>query len=373
MPRDLYEVLDVPRNATEDEIKRAFRKLALKYHPDRNSGNKEAEEKFKEINQAYEVLADQKKRQIYDQYGFAGLAGGAGGGPGGEDVFRDFGGFGDFGDVFEDVLEGFFGGGGRRRAGRARKGADLRYNLTITLEQAFTGAEMPVKINKRETCSKCQGARAKAGTAPKVCANCRGTGKTQMVHGFFALSQTCSRCHGEGQVVEHPCPNCRGSGRMEKEVEVRLRIPAGIPSGTTLRVTGAGDAAERGSLAGDLYVAVMVKDDPRFERQGDDLVHEIKLSFPKVSLGCEIEVPSLNGERAKVKIPPGTPNGTLLRIRERGLPRFQGRGRGDLFVRVAITIPKHLTEAQRDLLEKLEQSFEEETGEGFFKRVFGRE
>ncbi len=375
MPRDLYEVLGVPRNATGDEIKRAFRKLALKYHPDRNSGNKEAEESFKEINQAYEVLADSPKRQLYDQYGFAGLgAGGPGGGfgAGGSGGFEGFGGA-EFGDVFEDILQGFFSGAqGGRRGQRVRKGSDLKYDLSVTLEQAYSGAEVPIKIYKQEVCPSCRGTKAKQGTGLKTCATCRGAGKVQIVQGFFALSQACPRCGGEGRIIESPCAVCRGAGRQEKEIEVRLRIPAGVSTGTTLRITGAGDAGERGAAPGDLYVHVTVKDDPRFERKEDDLIYDARLSYPKVSLGCEIEVPTLNSDKYRLKVPPGTANGTLLRVREKGMPRMQGRGYGDLFVRIAVDIPKHLDEHQRKLLEDLEKSFSDQENEGFLKRVFRR-
>ncbi|MBI4668021.1 MAG: molecular chaperone DnaJ [Elusimicrobia bacterium] len=376
MPRDIYEVLGVPRNATDDEIKGAYRKLALKYHPDRNPGDKQSEEKFKEINQAYEVLADSQKRQLYDQYGFAGLGAASGaGGPGGAEAFRGFqGGFGDFGfgDVFEDVLEGFFGQGRGRAGMRARKGASLRHDLTITLEQAYHGIEMPLKIAKREICADCRGTRAKPGTSPKTCPQCRGSGKVQMVQGFFSLSQACPRCHGEGQIIVSPCPACRGAGRTERAAEMRVRIPAGIPSGTTLRIGGAGDIGERGGTPGDLYIHVVVKEDPRFERNDDDLIHEVRLSYPKVVLGCEIDIPTLNAQKCTVKVPPGTQNGTLLRIKERGMPRFQGRGYGDLFARVTLEIPKYVTGGQKELLEKLEKSFLEGEGEGFFKKVFKR-
>ncbi|MBI2070823.1 MAG: molecular chaperone DnaJ [Elusimicrobia bacterium] len=368
MPRDPYEVLDVPRNATEEELKRAFRKLALKYHPDRNPGSQEAENSFKEINAAYEILSDARKRQLYDQYGFAGVESGAAGGPGGAQGFGGAGDFG-FGDIFEDVVEGLFGGA--RRSRRVHKGADLKYELNVTLEESYRGTEMPLKVKKREACPKCHGTRAKPGTTPKTCPTCHGSGKIQMVHGFFALSQACNRCHGEGHIVESLCNFCGGAGRVEKAVEVRLRIAPGIATGTTLRISGAGDAGERGATPGDLYVHVVVKDDPRFERNGDDLVHDVRLTFPKVALGCEIEVPTLNGEKTRVKVPAGTQNATMLRIRERGMPRFQGRGHGDLFVRVSVNVPKDLSGHQKELLEHLEKSFEEDN-EGFFKKVFKR-
>ena len=371
MPRDCYEVLGVPRNATEEEIKKAFRRLALKFHPDRNPGNKEAEENFKEINGAYEILMDHNKRQAYDQFGFAGVGSGGAGGANAEEIFRGFEGFqgAGFGDVFEDVLEGFFGGGSARRSARGRRGADLRHDIGITLEEAYEGTEFPLKVNKQETCSKCHGSRVKPGTEAKTCSTCKGAGKIQMMQGFFALSQTCGRCHGEGRVVEHPCPHCRGMGKTEAVSEVKLRIVPGIATGTTLRMTGAGDAGQMGGPPGDLYIHVTVKNDPRFERKGDDLVHEVRLSYPKVSLGCEIATPTLNGEKAKVKVPPGTQNGTLLRIREKGMPRFQGRGHGDLFVRVLVDIPKELSSQQKVLLEELDKSFEEGNS-GFFKNVF---
>lgn len=374
MPRDYYEVLGVPRNATDDEVKRAFRRLAIKYHPDKNPGNKEAEENFKEINEAYEVLSDAKKRSLYDQFGFAGVgaAQAQGAGASAEEIFRGFEGLKDFGfgGVFEDVFEGFFGGTAKRGS-RGRRGADLRYDLAITLEEAYRGTEVPLRINRQEICSKCQGSRVKPGTQPKTCPTCRGAGKIQITQGFFALSQTCSRCHGEGRVIESPCPSCRGAGKVEKSSEVRLRIVPGIATGTTLRIAGSGDAGTMGASPGDLYVYVSVKDDPRFERKDDDLVHDVRLSYPKVVLGCEIVVPTLNAEKAKLQVPAGTQNGTLLRLREKGMPRFQGKGFGDLFVRVNVAIPKDLTGQQKTLLEDLDKAFDQEGAqESFFKKVF---
>lgn len=370
MPRDYYEVLSIPRNATDDEIKRAFRKLAIQYHPDKNAGNKEAEEKFKEVNEAYSVLSDAKKRQLYDQYGFAGVTPGVGGAGGGFEGFQGFEGMGDFGGVFEDILEGFFGASGARRRGqRAKKGADLRYDLAVTLEEAYHGREMPLKLRHHEICATCHGSRIKPGSTPKTCPLCRGTGKTQIMQGFFALTQTCGRCRGEGALIDKPCTDCHGLGKSDKVLEIKLRIAPGIETGTVLRIAGAGDVGERGGPPGDLYVHVSVKEDPRFERKGDDLVYAQKLSFPQAALGCEIEVPTLNSQKTTVRVPAGTQQGTMLRVREYGMPRFRGRGHGDLFVKVLIDVPRDLSAAQRKLLEDLELSFKE-SEEGFFKRVF---
>lgn len=362
--RDPYELLGVQKNATEDEIKRAFRKVALKYHPDRNPGNKEAEEKFKEANQAYEILSDSKKRQLYDQYGEAGINAGAAGGGGFQGGFEGAG----FGNVFEDILEGFFGAQGGRRS-RARKGADLRYDLSVTLEEAYHGTEFPIKIQKQQTCPSCRGSRSKPGTEAKVCSNCHGTGQVQIMQGFFAMSQACSRCHGEGRVISSPCPTCRGAGKVMGTSEFKVRIPAGIPDETTLRISGGGDAGERSGPAGDLYVRVHVKEDPRFERKDDDLIHDVKMRFSRLALGAEVDVKALDGHALKVKIPGGTQHGSLLRVAGKGMPRFQGRGYGDLFIRVSVDIPKDLSSHQKELLEKLEESFEED-GKSFFKKVF---
>ncbi|MFC1522281.1 molecular chaperone DnaJ [Elusimicrobiota bacterium] len=376
MPRDYYDTLGVPRNATEGEVKQGFRKLAIKFHPDRNPGNKEAEEKFKELNEAYEVLSDKRKRAQYDQFGVAGVGNqGRGGGPG----FQGFEGFEGAGDIFEDIFEGFFGGARGRAGVRARKGSDLRYELVVTLIEAYNGVEVPLKIKKQEVCSKCNGTRTKPGTQPKTCPVCKGTGKTQILQGFFTLSQACAKCRGEGRVVDNPCSSCKGSGRKEQLADIKVRILPGIVSGTMLRITGSGDAGDRGGPPGDLYIHVMVKKDPRFERDGDDLAHEVRLSYPRVSLGCEIEVPILPSGKAKVRVPSGTQHGTLLRVREHGMPRFKGRGFGDLFVRVMVDIPKYVTQKQRKLLEALSDSYEgkeKEEGdpgdEGFFKKVFGK-
>lgn len=380
MPGDYYQILGVPRNATEAEIKAAYRKLALKHHPDRNPGDKAAEEKFKEANTAYEALSDPKKRQMYDQFGAAGVEGAsAPGGPG-------FGGFrGDFGDVFGDIFENFFGELGGRRGARPRRGADLRQDVSVTLEDAAEGTQIPLEFEKVQECGDCHGSGAKPGTGLKRCAQCRGSGRVQFSQGFFSLSQTCSACGGAGQAVETPCRDCRGAGRIRKSTRLTVRIPAGVHEGTTLRISGAGEAGGRGSPPGDLYVQVRVQPHPKFERDGDDLLYRTRLSFPQAALGAEISVPTLNGSKAKIKIPGGVQNGAVFRIRDKGMPRLTARGHGDLLVEVRIEVPKSLTPRQRELLKEFDSTLDhheepeppqekpggKDPDSGFFKKIFG--
>jgi molecular chaperone DnaJ len=390
MAEDFYKLLGVARNATEGEIKAAYRKLALKYHPDRNPGNKEAEEKFKEINQAYEVLSDAKKRQMYDQFGQAGVGGGAGGGQGpfgfggfgqGQGGFQGFEGAGDiFGDIFENLFQGGGGGmgGGGGRRGRER-GDDLRVAVEVTLEQAArSDTKIPIRFARNESCPTCKGTGAKPGTGVKTCSACRGHGRVQFSQGFFSMSQTCPQCNGQGTVVEKPCPDCRGAGRVRHEAKLTIHIPAGVQTGTVLRISGEGEAGRGGP--GDLYVEVRVKEHPHFERHGDDLTYVKTLDLPEAALGTTIEVPTVDGEKTHVKVPAGVQPGTSLRVRDKGMPRLQGRGRGDLMVRINVEVPRHLTARQKELLEEFHKTLREEgsssekgePGEGgVFKKIFG--
>lgn len=377
MAEDFYGLLGVARNATPAEIKSAYRKLAMKYHPDRNPGNKEAEAKFRGINSAYEALSDDKKRKLYDQYGEAGVSGAAGGGG-----FRGApGGFGegvDVNDVFGDLFEGLFGGGGgggRRQA----HGADLKFETTVTLEQAFSGATAPLHFERVEGCGTCRGSGARPGTQPKRCNQCRGSGRVQFSQGFFSMAQACPQCGGDGQVVDEPCKSCRGQGRVRKPAEMKVKIPAGIYDGATLRISGEGEAAPRGGRPGDLYVRIRVKEDPRFTREEDDLHAEAAVDAATAALGGTVTVPSIDGAPAVIKISAGVRSGATLRLREHGMPKLHGKGRGDLLVKVRIEVPGELTARQRELFEELRKTLHPEgpgaadKDSGIFGKIFGKD
>ncbi|HSB79579.1 MAG TPA: molecular chaperone DnaJ [Candidatus Methylomirabilis sp.] len=360
--RDYYEVLGVSRDAGPDEIKKAFRKLAQQHHPDKNAGNESAEERFKEIGEAYEVLGNPEKRQAYDRFGVAGPGRG----------FEGFGGFDPgFGSIFDDIFEGFFGGRSGRSSRGAHRGADLRYNLEIRFEEAALGVEKPIVVPRLETCPACQGSGAKAGSQPIVCKACRGTGQVRFSQGFLTVSQTCGQCRGEGRVIEHPCQTCRGLGQAKAERTLTVKIPAGVETGTRLKLSGEGEAGVRGGPPGDLYVVLMVQEHPIFTRQGDDLYCEIPIKFTQAALGTQIEIPAISG-RTSLKIPPGAQTGTEIRIKGRGLPNVRGYGRGDLVARIFVEVPTHLTAKQRDLLEqyaRLENGAGSPLVEGFWEKV----
>lgn len=344
---DYYEVLGVSRNASDQEIKSAYRKLAVKYHPDKNPGNKEAEEKFKEAAEAYSVLSDPQKRAQYDRFGANGLGGSASG--------FDPSIFSEFGDIFGDFF-GFgdlFGGaaGSRRRSG-AQRGTDLRYDLEVNFFDAAFGLKTKIKIPRLETCEACSGSGAAAGSGPSTCPTCQGHGQVRYQQGFFSISRACHHCQGSGRIIKNPCKECRGEGRVRKEKTLEIRIPAGVDNGSRLRVSGEGEAGALGGPAGDLYVVLFVKEHEFFERQENNLYCTIPISFPQAALGCEITVPTLDGEE-KLKIPEGTQSGSLFRIKGKGIPSLNGRGRGDLFVSVALMTPTKLTREQRKLLEHL--------------------
>jgi len=344
-PRDYYEVLGVPRNASEQEIKSAYRRLALKNHPDRNAGDKQAEERFKEAAEAYGVLGDADKRRRYDTYGHAGVSGSAGAGfdP---TIFADFG----------DILGDFFGFGGdpfgARRRG-PRRGQDLRYNLEISFEEAAFGTETQLRIPRAETCSACSGSGAAPGTRPTSCPTCRGTGQVTFQQGFFSVARSCSHCRGSGRIVADPCKTCRGDGQVPSERNLQLKIPAGVDTGSQLRVSGEGEPGAQGAPAGDLYVVLRVSEHAFFKRDGTSLFCEMPVSVPQATLGATLEVPTLDGGSAKVHLPEGTQSGTVLRVRGQGVPQLGSRGRGDLHVLVRVVVPKHLTSEQRKLFEQL--------------------
>jgi len=371
--RDYYEVLGLQRSATAEEIKKAYRRLAKQHHPDFNKDDKEAEKRFKEIKEAYDVLSDPQKRQQYDQFGhqsdFNGGAGGFGGFGG-----QGFGGFG-FGGI-DDIFEQFFGGmGGRRRPPGPEQGNHLRYDLEITLEEAFKGKSKVITIPRTETCSECNGTRAKAGTRPETCSACGGSGQQQQTRstpfGRFVSMHPCVACRGEGKVIKDPCPSCSGQGRVVKEKKIDVKIPAGIEDGAKLRIAGEGEAGLRGGPPGDLYVVVRVKPHKIFRRQGPDLMKEVPISISQAALGVEMEVETLDGN-AKLRVPEGTQHGTTFRLKGHGMPYLRGSGRGDLRVTVKINVPKRLNPRQKELLAELARVSGEEAGldhKGIIDRV----
>lgn len=344
--RDYYEVLGVDKSAGEREIKKAYKKLAMKYHPDRTQGDKALEEKFKEIQEAYEVLTDTQKRAAYDQYGHAGVdpnRGGAG-----------FGGGADFGDIFGDVFGDIFGGG-RGRQSRARQGADLRYNLEMTLEEAVRGKEVEIRVPTLVACEPCNGSGAKKGSSPKTCPTCHGNGQVQMRQGFFAVQQTCPTCSGRGKIISDPCNECHGQGRTEKTKTLSVKIPAGVDTGDRIRLSGEGEAGESGAPAGDLYVQVHVRDHDIFTRDGNNLYCEVPLSFTTAALGGELQVPTLDG-KVKLKISPETQTGRMFRLRGKGVKSVRSGAIGDLLCKVVVETPVNLSSKQKDLLRELEES-----------------
>ena len=348
--RDYYEVLGVPRNTSEQDLKSAYRKLALQYHPDRNPDNKEdSEEKFKEITEAYGVLADAQKRALYDRYGHAGVNGGGGFAP--DFSSSIFSGFEDiFGDLFGDVFSH-----GRSRRGRAARGTDLRYDLEISFEEAAAGLETKIKIPRWETCVACHGTGARKGSSPVNCPTCGGRGQIRHQQGFFTVSRTCPHCQGMGQVIRDACEACRGEGRVRAEKVLEIKIPPGVDDGNRLRVTGEGEAGLNGGPSGDLYVMLKVREHPFFERQGNDLYCTIPVSIAQATLGCEVKVPTLRGPE-RLRIPEGTQPGSVFRLRARGLPSVDGHGEGDLYVSIQVVIPSNLSRDQRRIMETLAAS-----------------
>jgi len=368
--RDFYEVLGVSRTATVDEIKASYRKSALQWHPDRNPENKhEAEINFRECTEAYSVLSDQEKRQIYDTYGHAGLSSTGGGMDFNGTIFQDFHDiFGDF-FGFEDIL----GGGKRRGRTRAQRGADLRYDMTLTFEEASSGVSTKIKLPKQELCSSCHGTGAKAGTGASSCQTCGGRGQLAYQQGFFTITRTCPACQGAGQIIKERCPDCHAQGRIERDKTIDLRIPAGVDTGTRLRVPGEGQAGANGGPSGDLYVVLDVKEHPFFERRGADLYCTIPVSIAQASLGADLPVPGLNAEE-RLKIPEGTQSGAVFRIKGHGLPDPRGGGKGDLYYHVRVLTPSKLTREQRKIMEQLGATLKVENkpaerGSSFFDKV----
>lgn len=342
---DYYSILGVDRNASQEDIKKAYRKMALKYHPDRNPGDKTAEERFKKAAEAYEILGDPEKRRRYDTYGREGIKGFETHFTSFEDIFEHFSDIFGGGSIFEE----FFGTRTRTRAA-PRRGASLRVDIDIDLREVATGAEKTIALNRRERCDTCGGSGLRPGTSPRTCSYCGGRGEVQQTQGFFVLRTTCTRCGGQGRVIESPCQVCRGSGRVVRRHHIKVQIPPGVEDGVRLRLAGQGEAGENGAPSGDLYCDIRVRPHPIFKRQGSDIICEIPLSFTQAALGCEVDVPTLRGTVTKVRIPSGTQHGDIITIRGEGLPSMHGWGKGNLLVQVAVEIPVKLTERQEELL-----------------------
>ena len=369
--RDFYEVLGVSRDASERDIKKAYKRLAMKFHPDRNQGDESAAEKFKEVKVAYEILTDSQKKAAYDQYGHAAFEQGGMGGGGGFG-----GGHGDFGDIFGDVFGDIFGGG-RRGGGqqRAQRGSDLRYNMELTLEEAVRGVSKEIEVPTLVECDTCDGSGAKKGSSAQTCGTCHGHGQVQMRQGFFAVQQTCPTCNGKGKIIKDPCNSCHGQGRKQKTKTLNVKIPAGVDTGDRIRLSGEGEAGEQGAPAGDLYVQVHVKEHNIFERDGNNLYCEVPVSFSMAALGGEVEVPTLDG-RVNLKVPEETQTGRMFRMRGKGVKGVRGGGVGDLIVKLVVETPVKLSSRQKELLREFEETCGGEAAskhkpksEGFFSGV----
>ena len=369
--RDYYEVLEVTREVTESELKLAFRKQAMKHHPDRNPGSKEAEARFKEVNEAYEALKDPQKRAAYDRFGHAafeqgGMGGTGAGGFGG-------GGFGSFSDIFNDIFEDLAGRGRRGGGGGGReRGADLRYNMEIELEDAFKGKTATIKIPTSITCEACSGSGAKPGSKPKTCSTCAGHGRVRATQGFFSIERTCPSCQGRGEVIDDPCPSCSGAGRSTRERTLSVNIPAGVEDGTRIRLANEGEAGARGGPPGDLYIFLSIQPHEFFQRDGADLHCRVPISMVTAAIGGEFQVPTVDGGKARVAVPEGTQTGRQVRLRGKGMPVLRSRDHGDMYVQLFVETPKNLTRRQRELLAEFDEQSSKETqpeSAGFFAKV----
>ncbi|UWQ14411.1 molecular chaperone DnaJ [Aliiroseovarius sp. M344] len=368
--RDYYEVLGASKGASAEELKKAYRKKAKELHPDRNSDNPNAEAQFKEANEAYEVLKDADKKAAYDRFGHAAFEGGMGGRPGGGHP----GGNGDFASAFSDVFDDLFGdfmGGGRGGGVRAQRGSDLRYNLRVTLEEAFSGLQKTINVPTSVSCDECSGTGAEAGAEPTVCPTCSGMGKVRAQQGFFTVERTCPTCQGTGQMIQNPCKNCGGAGRKHKERSLSVNIPAGVETGTRIRLSGEGEAGLRGGPTGDLYIFIDVAEHPIFDREGVHLHCRVPVSVASAALGGDIEVPTIDGGRSRVKIPAGSQSGRQMRLRSKGMPGLRGGPRGDMYIELAVETPVNLTSKQKELLQEFEKLSEENNPESssFFSKV----
>ena len=366
--RDYYEVLGVSKGASEDEIKKAYKKLARKYHPDMNPGDKEAEEKFKEVNEANEVLSDPEKKARYDQFGFAGVDPSYGaGGPGGAGGFGGGFDFGDLGDIFGSFFGGGFGGGQRRNPNAPQRGESIRASVSVTFKEAAFGCEKDVTVERSEQCSTCKGSGCQPGTTPEICPDCRGSGQVQVQQrtpmGVFATSRPCQRCRGTGRIIHQPCTDCGGQGRTRKRKTIQVNIPAGIDHGQTISLRGQGNAGKNGGSAGDLLITVMVQPDETFRREGVDVFTEEPITFAQAVLGATLEIPTIDG-KVKYDLPEGTQTGTVFRLRGKGVPVLNGRGRGDQYVTVTVETPRNLTKEQKEALKK----FSELLGESNYEK-----
>lgn len=374
--RDYYDVLGAKKGASAEELKKAYRQKAKELHPDRNSDNPNAEAQFKEVNEAYDVLKDADKKAAYDRYGHAAFEGGMGGG-------GQRGGFGggqaDFSSAFSDVFEDLFGdfmgrgGGGGGGRSRAQRGSDLRYNLRVSLDEAFAGVQKTINVPTSVACDSCNGTGAEGGSEPTTCPTCSGMGKVRAQQGFFTVERTCPTCSGAGQIVKNPCKSCHGHGRVEKERALSVNIPAGVETGTRIRLAGEGEAGLRGGPTGDLYIFIEVKEHPIFQRDGVHLFCRVPISFATAALGGEVEVPTIDGGKAKVKVPAGSQTGKQMRLRGKGMPALRGAGTGDMLLELAVETPVNLTARQRELLREFEALSEENNPEGssFFSKVKG--
>ncbi|MFT6450805.1 MAG: molecular chaperone DnaJ [Halocynthiibacter sp.] len=373
--RDYYETLGVAKGASADEIKKGYRTKAKELHPDRNSDNPKAEEQFKEANEAYDVLKDPEKKAAYDRYGHAAFEGGGGGRPGG---FGGGGGQGDFSsafsDVFDDLFGDFMGGGGRGGArSRATRGSDLRYNLRVSLEEAFSGIQKTINVPTSVSCTSCEGTGAENGAEPVTCPTCSGMGKVRAQQGFFTVERTCPTCSGMGQTIKNPCASCAGSGRLEKDRSLSVNIPAGVETGTRIRLAGEGEAGLRGGPTGDLYIFIEVAEHALFQREGAHLFCLVPVSITSAALGGDIEVPTIDGGRSRVKIPSGSQSGRQMRLRGKGMPALRGGGAGDMMIELAVETPVNLTSRQKELLREFDKLSEDNNPESssFFTKVKG--
>ena len=370
--RDFYEVLGVARGASPDEIKKAYRQKAKELHPDRNSQNPQAEAQFKEVNEAYDVLKDEQKKAAYDRFGHGAFEGGmGGGGPRGGFQQGDFASA--FSDVFEDLFGDFMGRGGGGGGGRSRaqRGSDLRYNLRVSLEEAWKGVQKTINVPTSVQCDTCHGTGAEGGAEPVTCPTCSGMGKVRAQQGFFTVERTCPTCNGMGQIIKNPCKSCHGAGRVERERTLSVNIPSGVETGTRIRLAGEGEAGLRGGPQGDLYIFIEVKDHPIFQRDGVHLFCRVPISMPSAALGGEVEVPTIDGGSARVKVPAGAQSGKQMRLRGKGMPALRGAGVGDMVIELAVETPVNLTARQKELLHEFERLSEENNPEGssFFAKV----